>query len=161
MKLLIPHLVKQFRDLRNGHLWMGENFEVKLARLTPDQAFERPFGSLHSAAELLAHLTAWQRDALLKIREGKGRLQDRDAENWPEPETLKSRGWENILAEFDAVREELLSVLEGKDDRFLEQTYYDQDYQREYPYSFLVDGLLHHDLYHLGQLGIIIKSVTA
>lgn len=56
--------------------------------------------------------------------------------------------------------EAVLQVLEGKDDTFLEKTYYDQDFKGEYPYSFVLNGLMHHDLYHLGQLGMVVREVT-
>lgn len=159
-KMLIDHLISQFRDIRRGPLWMGENFETKLGRLNGETPFQRPEPGMHSAAEIVAHLTAWRRDALLKIETGWGRLRDSDAENWPTVAKLRDQGWEQILREFDESLEGVLTLLQQQDDAFLSETYYDQDYGREYEYAYLINGLLHHDLYHLGQLGVILRHLT-
>lgn len=138
---------------------MGENYATKLGRLSAEQAFEKPFGCLHSAAALLSHVTAWRKDALLKIATGKGRLRDADQANWLPEYRLREIGWSRIVSDFDQSLNDVLELLESREDTFLEETYYDQDYGGEYPYSYLVLGLLHHDLYHLGQLGLVVKSV--
>ncbi|WP_255420549.1 hypothetical protein [Aquimarina sp. AD10] len=39
----------------------------------------------------------------------------------------------------------------------MKKEYYDTDFKGNYEYSFLLNGMLHHDIYHLGQLGLIIK----
>lgn len=158
MKTLIDNLIRQFRDVRSGPLWMGESFQTKLDRLGGDAPFVRPEPGMHCAAEILAHLTAWRRDALLKIESGKGRLRDQDEENWPPVSQLREQGWATIIREFDESLEAVLELLSRREDAFLQETYYDQDYGREYPYAYLLYGLLHHDLYHLGQLGIILKK---
>ena len=161
MGILIENMVAQLREIRDGSLWMGDSYADKLKTLDAREAFRRPVEGMHSAAELLAHLTAWREDALLKIRTGKGRLRDRDAENWPEPASLADRGWEAVLKRFDDSLDQLLAELEGRDDTFLEATYYDQDYGGDFPYAFLLNGLLHHDLYHLGQLGLTLKFLKS
>lgn len=158
MKVLIENLIEQFTDVRRGKLWMGENYETKLSRLKGDLPFTRPEPGLHCAAEIVAHLTAWRRDALLKIETGKGRLRDHNVENWPSVAQLREIGWAQLLREFDQSLEAVLDLLRQRDDAFLTETYYDQDYGGDYPYSYLIQGLLHHDIYHLGQLGIILKK---
>ena len=140
---------------------MGENYETKLSRLQGDAPFTRPAADMHCPAEIVAHLTAWRRDALLKIETGRGRLRDSDGENWPPVAQLRERGWEQLLREFDESLEALLALLQQRDDAFLSETYYDQDYGGEFEYAYLICGLLHHDLYHLGQLGIILKNYQA
>ncbi len=159
VKTLIDNLIGQFRDIRSGPLWMGENYETKLSGIRDDMPFTRPGPGMHCPAEVLAHLTAWRRDALLKIENGKGRLRDHDTENWPAVAELREKGWAQILREFDESLEAVLDLLQQRDDAFLQESYFDQDYGGEYPYAYLVYGLLHHDLYHLGQLGIILKKV--
>jgi hypothetical protein len=159
MQVLIHNLIEQFSDVRRGKLWMGENFEAKLSRLSGDDPFTPFDPDTHCAAEIIAHLTAWRLDALLKIETGKGRLRDHEQENWPPMPLLREKGWAHILRDFDESLEALIGLLRQRDDTFLHQTYYDQDYGGEYPYAYLLYGLLHHDLYHLGQLGLILKKL--
>ena len=40
-------------------------------------------------------------------------------------------------------------------DSFLNDTYFDTDFNDYYPYRFVMKGMLEHDLYHLGQIGLL------
>ena len=138
---------------------MGDAFEKKINSITEEEAFSRPLPNLHSPAELIAHLTAWRKDAILKISQGTGKITDSSPENWPSNEELKNTGWRELIQNYLDSLTDLIRLLNDKDDSFLEQQYYDQDYQAQYHYAFLINGLLHHDLYHLGQLGMVIKLI--
>ena len=80
--------------------------------------------------------------------------------NWLPNEALKTKGWAQIKKEYDNTLNELIALLQDKDDAFLSKIYYDTDFKGDYPYSFLINGMLHHDVYHLGQLGMIIKLLN-
>ena len=153
-------IISQLKDIQNGKLWMGANFSSRLEKITDKEAFIQPVKNMHSVAELLSHLTAWRKDAILKIRTGAGKLTENQKENWPPAEELVQLGWAKVKSDYEQSLHELLNVLETKDDSFLEETYHDTDYKSEYTYRFLVQGLLHHDIYHLGQLGITIKYLN-
>ena len=66
-------------------------------------------------------------------------------------------GWDSIKSEYNRTLSELIDLLKSKDDEFLNELYYDTDFKGNYEYRFVINGMLHHDIYHLGQLGIIIK----
>ncbi len=138
---------------------MGDTFDKKINSITEKEAFIRPLPNLHSPAELIAHLTAWRRDAILKIRDGTGQLTDDSEQNWLGNDHLKKIRWSHLVWEYQDSLVELIELLRDKKDSFLEEQYQDQDYQGTYPYAFAINGLLHHDLYHLGQLGIVIKLI--
>ena len=157
MRQQLDHITRQLRDVQSGKLWMGKNYASRLKRITEQEAFVQPVGHMHSVAELLSHLTAWRKDALVKIQTGAGRLTDDQKENWMPVDALKTKGWSNVLADYEKSLDDLLAILNTKDDSFLDDIYYDTDYRAEFPYRFLLEGILHHDLYHLGQLGITIK----
>lgn len=156
---LLDHITQQLLAVQNGKLWMGDTFSKKISSLNEEEALIRPLPNLHSPAELIAHLTAWRKDALLKIRFGTGELMDDDENNWPGNEKLKEIGWPKILQEYQESLTELIGLLRDKQDAFLKEQYKDQDFKGMYDYSFVINGLLHHDLYHLGQLGIVIKLI--
>ena len=65
----------------------------------------------------------------------------------------------NIKSEYDKTLSELIELLKGKEDEFLDEQYYDTDFKGNFKYRFVINGMLHHDIYHLGQLGIIIKHL--
>jgi len=156
---VIDHVIKQLLEVQNGKLWMGDTFRKKIDSITKEEAFIRPLPTLHSVAELIAHLTAWKKDALFKIKNGKGQLTDDHEDNWPSNKELKKIGWHKLIKSYENSHSDLINLLQGKDDSFLQDQYEDQDFKGKFTYSFVIDGILHHDLYHLGQMGIVIKLI--
>ena len=157
MNTLITHLVQQLQDIQEGKLWMGDSYLRKLNKIDDSLVFERPLPDLHSIAEIYSHVTLWRKEAILKIKTGTGSKTDDCEENWLPLDKLKAKGWATIKDEYDSSLKELIQLLQQKEDSFLDELYYDTDFKGNYPYSFLINGMLHHDIYHLGQLGIIIK----
>ena len=115
---------------------------------------------MHSIAEIISHLTLRRKETLLKIKTGTGSKTDDCPENWLSNTQLEPLGWQHILTEYHQSLHEIIAILKTKQDAFLEETYYDTDFKGYYPYHFVINGMLHHDLYHLGQLGIIIKYLN-
>lgn len=140
---------------------MGESYDRKLQKINESLVFTRPKEDLHSVAEIYSHISFWRVEAILKIRTGKGSKTEEDEGNWLSNEELEKKGWPRIKSEYDSSLSELIDLLRGKDDSFLDEEYYDTDFIGTYKYSFLINGILHHDIYHLGQLGIIVKYLLA
>lgn len=158
-KKVINYIIQQLLEIQNGKLWMGENFEKKINSITEEEAFIKPSPIMHSVAELIAHLTAWSNDAILKIRNGIGELRDNSEQNWPDNNNLKESGWNTIIQNYQESLSQVIGLLKDKDDYFLKEKYYDQDFKGEFEYSFAIDGILHHNIYHLGQIGTVIKLI--
>lgn len=157
MKGLIENIIRQLEEVQNGKLWIGGSFNKKLNQVDENLAFVRPLKDLHSVAEIISHLTLWRKEAILKIKTGKGSKTDDCEENWFSNEKLKIQGWDSIRSHYDGSLSELIGLLKSKDDGFLDELYFDPDFKGNYPYRFVIEGMLHHDLYHLGQIGVIIK----
>lgn len=157
MKILIENIIAQLKEIQDGEIWAGKNFNEKISFITENDAFVRPIPNLHSVAEIISHLTVWRKETVLKIKTGKGSLTDDSEENWLSNDKLLKVGWNNLKIEFKNSMNELIGLLQTKEDSFLKEKYYDTDFKGNYEYRFLINGMLHHDIYHLGQLGIIIK----
>lgn len=157
MKTVLQNYIAQLQEIQEGMPWVGSTYTNMLQGINESQVFVRPLEGMHSIAEILSHCTFWRQEALLKIKTGKGSKTDASEENWGPLHQLKAKGWGIIKLEYDSSLTELLRILEQKNDNFLDQKYYDTDFKGTYTYLFLINGMLHHDIYHLGQLGIIIK----
>ena len=157
MRTELESLIQQYRDVQNGVLWMGANYLRRFNELDERDAFKRALPDLHSVAEILSHLTLWRRETILKIETGSGSKTDQCEENWLSNEKLLPLGWAQIRSDYDKSLEAIIDLLADKDDAFLDREYYDTDFKGHYPYRFVLQGMLHHDLYHLGQIGLILK----
>ena len=149
--LLIQNLVKQLQDVQDGDLWLDENFIKKIDTLTPEQALTRPIPDIHSVAEIVSHLSEWRRDCIRKLQGQKSTLTIESNENWRSNNELKQIGWKKLKDDFYASQYHLIRLIEIRDDAFLAQEC------GTYTFQALLEGMIHHDLYHLGQIGISIK----
>lgn len=64
--------------------------------------------------------------------------------------------WEKGLKEFDSVYKKIIKELKTKEDSFLDEKV---DY-RSYNFQFLLNGLVEHTIYHLGQIAFIHKLLN-
>ncbi|WP_067035439.1 DinB family protein [Allomuricauda sp. CP2A] len=157
MRVLNQEIIRQLQEIQEAKIWIGESFSKKLDMVDETEVFTRPLPELHSIAEIISHLTTWRKETILKIKTGKGSLTDNSKENWLTNDILIEVGWSEILKQYKDTLLELITILENKEDHFLAEKYYDNDFNGMYEYRFVLNGMLHHDIYHLGQLGIIIK----
>lgn len=152
--ILIKDIIRQLEDAESGDLWLDENFEKKLARVSDEEAFVRPLPELHSAAELLSHLIVWRRVNVRRMMGESLDMPDDHPDNWKSNELLKTHyTWKSLKEDFHASQQEVIAMLTGKDDSYLDtvSTHYGKTFK------YLLEGLIHHDMYHMGQLGITIK----
>ncbi len=158
---LICNYIKQLKEVQEKKIWIGENFHKKLSLINEENAFIRPLPNLHSVAEIISHLITWRKETILKLKTGDGKLTDDSEENWLSNEQLKKIGWNQLKLNYENTLIEIINILENKEDHFLGEQYYDTDFKGNYKYQFVIEGMLHHDLYHLGQLGIITKLLLS
>jgi len=156
-KVLITNMMQQLRDIESADLWIDENFEKKLTEVNEMTAFERPLPDMHSIAELMSHLIEWRKEVLSRLQGNPRGLEMTDTANWRTNTELAKKEWKNMLLEFHGTQQSIIYFLEGKDDVFLSTPYPYADPAFPHDYQYLVTGLIHHDLYHLGQMGITIK----
>ncbi len=160
MSKIIQVIVNQLESIHRGHNWFGQSYQTKLQDMDPAKYFERPQPGIHSVAELIAHATAWRKDAAIKIKSGKGVLTEASDKDWPDLELLKKKGWDDIYREYVESVDSLIGLLKSKEDSFLDEKYTDPEFDGEFPYSFAIHGIVQHDLYHLGQIGLVCKMLT-
>ena len=146
-----------FREIYDGNPWYGENIATKLDDLTDDIAFIRPVQNMHSVAEVVAHMTYWRQSLNSRLQNDasvKASVESED--NWKDIARLKARGWESVHRAFVASQEVLINLLSQQSDDMLDQVYADGR-----TYDYLIRGVLYHDVYHLGQIGLIRKLASA
>jgi len=159
--VILNQIAEQLQNIQNEELWMGQNFAEKFAQINEEEAFTVYKPGMNTIAQIVAHLIAWKEDAILKIRNGIGELMDDHDKNWPDNETLKKLGWKKLQADFEDIHQRIMKELSGKNDQLLQMTYHDQDYKKEFNMNFMLQGLIHHDVYHLGQIGLITRMVKS
>jgi uncharacterized damage-inducible protein DinB len=157
MSSIVKNIIIQLKEIHQGKPWIGSTFSSKLNPVDENEYFKRPIEGLHSVAEIISHLTLGQDEAVLKIKTGKGSKTDDCKENWLPNDKLNLMGWDKIKLSQDQTLSNLIELLRFENDDFLDQKYFDPDFKDYYTYDWLLNGMIKHDAYHLGQIGIVIE----
>ncbi len=154
-QILIRNLIRQLNEIQDGSRWFDQFIKDKINPLTAVDAFVRPLPQLHSVAEHISHMLEWRKECLLRFTGQRTDLMN-SAEDWKDNHTLSIIGWEPLKQQFFESTTIFIQLLQDKDDHFLETIFLDTDYN----YHYLVEGIIQHDLYHLGQIGLTIKLLN-
>jgi uncharacterized damage-inducible protein DinB len=151
-KVLINNIIRQLNEIQEGSLWFDQNFKDKLDSISEPDALTRPMPQIHSVAEHVSHMLEWRKECILRYKGLKTELMNSPA-NWKGNVELSKLGWTNLKNALYNSRVELIDLLANQDDTYLDTKFLDTDYN----FHYLIEGIIQHDLYHLGQIGITIK----
>lgn len=150
------YYIHQLEQLFTGGSWQGETFTEKLKNVNEELAFEQPVKGVHSIAEIVWHCIYW-RTVFIKCMEGNFSYRNETIEelNFLDISALKQKGWKKIIAEFNNTRQRLIDLLGSIPDDFLLK-----EYRESHNLEYLAEGIVQHDLYHLGQIGLVKKILA-
>jgi uncharacterized damage-inducible protein DinB len=154
-QVLIKNILRQLNEIHDGSLWFDQCFKEKIDKLPEAEALIRPIPQVHSVAEHISHILEWRKECLLRF---KGQRTDfmNSADDWKGDIELKKIGWVNLRNLFYESTVTLINALQNKDDTYLDIKFLDTDYN----FHYLIEGIIKHDLYHIGQIGITIKLLN-
>lgn len=147
--------VNHFKEVYNGNPWYGETIASKLNGIANDLAFVRPMEDVHSIAEVVAHMTYWRKSLIGRLNKDESFNASVESEdNWRDPSLLRQEGWDKVRADFEASQEAVVEALSRQPATILET-----EYSEGYTFEYLIQGVIDHDIYHLGQIGLIRKII--
>lgn len=149
----INKYILQLEQLYHGGSWQAESFTEKLKGIDEATAFAAPVPGVHSVGEVIWHCIYW-RTVLIKRFQGNHTYREETMQNlnFVPADELKKKGWETLKAEFEKSQGELIGLLRANNDSFLLE-----EYQPGYSYDHHLEGIVQHDIYHLGQIGLILR----
>ena len=152
----LKHWINQFQSIYNGPNWIGDSILSVVNDLPAQIAFKKPPGNRHSIAEILKHMMVWK--YLLVNRLSGDNIYDVDQEESFDTGIYgeaTSEAFKKLLSDIDDCQRELISLLEKTKPEVLMNDVAGRNYNMQY----LVDGVLQHDIYHLGQLAFLKKQI--
>lgn len=150
--VLINNLIRQLNEIQEGSLWFDQSFKDKFDHLSESEALTRPMPEIFSVAEHVSHMLAWRKECVLRFNGIKTELMN-SPDDWKSTNELSTLGWTNLKNALYNSRAELIDLIADRDDTYLDTKFQDT----EYNYHYLIEGIIQHDLYHLGQIGVTIK----
>ena len=148
-------LQDQLIDAYQGEPWFGRNARQLLGDVDKEAAFVKLNGQ-HSIVELVWHMITW-REFTINCLEKSSEYDLKHFENldWRQLDHDDKSLWKQGLDILDATQNRLINVLQQQDDAILEQNVS----ERAYNYRKLINGIIQHDIYHLGQIAYINKQI--
>ena len=149
---LINNFIRQLKELQEGSLWFDQSLKDKLENLTESTAFARPHPAVHCVAEHVAHMLEWRKECIERVKGGYTDLMN-SAADWQAITALRAIGWTELKRLLYQSTTDMIALIEAKEDIYLDTPFLDT----EYTYKYLVEGIIEHDIYHLGQIGVTLR----
>lgn len=151
----IQYIIKSFENTLSGQPWFGRAVYEILGEVDEAKANTKPNGSDHSMIVLLWHMNTWAEFVL-------GSLENRSAEemkaieanDWREIDP-KVHTWKKGMGQLKATHTKIVEILNTKDDSLLNEIVP----TRKFNYRFMLNGLIQHNIYHLGQVAYVKKML--
>lgn len=143
-----------------GDPWHGSNVEQLLRGVSADDAAKRPVPGAHTMWELVLHMTGWAREVRERL-EGHTAQQPSEGDWPPMGPTTEDRWLEAKKSLLDA-HNQLTAAIVALDARSLDEPVRDfRDNALGVGLSryLTLHGLVHHTVYHAGQLAILKRAL--
>ncbi len=145
----IQHILSLLKSTFEKNAWYGPSVKEVLNDITPEQATHQ-INNTHSIIELVAHMTAW-RIFVVKKLEGDTEYKVSDEVNFPKPSN-----WEVAIQNLNESQAKSVGAIQQFDSSLLHYPVPNSSYG--YTFFTLLHGIIHHDVYHIGQIALIKKS---
>jgi len=153
----IQYIIKTFESTLSGQPWFGRAVYEILVEADESKVHTKPNGTEHSMIELLWHMNTWAAFTLAALENRSiEEMKAIEANDWREID-LKIHTWQKGLDQLKATHKRIVELLNQKtDDTFLK----DIVPLRKYNFRFLLNGLIQHNIYHLGQVAYLKKMLA-
>jgi uncharacterized damage-inducible protein DinB len=152
------NLSQKLLTVWNGEPWYGSSSSTILAGVTAAEALAHPLPGAQSIWETLLHITAWTEETTSRMNGGESKQPARG--DWPPVSGSTQDEWIAAQAELLAARKALLESI----DKAHEESLFLQVPKAAgagATRAQTVNGLADHDVYHLGQIALLKKSLKS
>lgn len=154
MNLEVKEIIKELKRVYNGSPWLGNSIKSVLEGIDEKTAFKQALPNVNTIASLVSHMIGW-RLLLLKRLEGDENHAVKQKQTFDfsgygeEPQII----WDSLILELESNQNRIINLLEQKEDLFLKE----KVANKRFTYKHLINGIIQHDIYHMGQIAILKK----
>lgn len=154
---MLKSFSEQLGLIYDGDPWYGPSIRSVFESVSEEYLYESPDKTTHSIAELIAHMIAWRKFVVDKLSEQPiPPPRQEQTFDWRLLAKKKKNALEVMHHTFDTSQQDLLQQLNRQDDGILRK----EVPGKPYSFHYLLQGVVHHDLYHLGQIVYIQRMLT-
>jgi len=151
-------LVKEFEDILSGGPWYGDPIYKILDRITFDSAYEKPIPAAHNVAEILLHMLSWTEEVMDRMN---GMTASTPSSgDWPDPGAPDEQKWQLWVEDLKLVNFNLIKIIRDFPDEQWDDKIDDKRGYEPTTYEELIHGFFQHQIYHAGQIALLVKMVN-
>ena len=158
----IVRIIDQLDREHAGDPWHGSPLRQILEGIDHREAAHRPLPDGHTIWELVLHMISWKNEVRRRIA-GAPAATPLEGD-WPTPPRATPESWQDTLAALEASHRSLVSsVASLPEDKLFQPTNDPRDRESGagVDHYVLLHGIVQHDVYHAGQIGILKKAGMA
>ena len=143
-------------DHQPGEAWHGPATLGLVQDLSAAEAAKKPIPGVHSIWELVLHIANWNEIVARRLAGEKveGKL---DTEyDWPKGAGGEEQAWKDAVARLKRSYDTLHNAILAASDEKLAQS----AVNRKHSNYVLLHGIIHHIVYHTGQIGMLRKALA-
>ena len=149
------YIIKSFQSTLSGQPWFGRAVYEILGEVDESKANTKPNGTEHSMLDLIWHMNTWAEFALGSLEnKSNEEMKQIEANDWREIDP-KTHTWKKGVEQLKTTHDEIIALLNQKDDDMLGVIVP----TRKFNFRFMLNGLVQHNIYHLGQIAYIKKML--
>ena len=147
----IARIVEQLKQVHEGEAWHGPSVGEALEGVSAAGAAKRPIAKGHNIREIVHHVRVT--DALVRAHvTGEAAAEEAD---WPSVTEASEADWRAAIDTLKAAQRALREAVS----RLPEARLHENIPGKGHSYWYELLGVLHHDLYHAGQISLLKKGL--
>ena len=146
-------LSKLFSDLFEGSPWIDINIMSTLGEISAKEAATKIFPNFNSIWEIVNHVASWRETVLKRI--GGEEVEAPEDNYFSYIRDRAEPSWQTSKDRLHNTEEEWLKAIKKMKKKDLQQVYD----ASPFTINELVNGILQHDAYHLGQIRLLAKMI--
>jgi uncharacterized damage-inducible protein DinB len=150
-------LINELEKVLSGRPWYGSSIYSILDQVTFESAYEKT-GHAHTIAEIILHMLSWTEEVMDRLNEKPAGLPL--SGDWPETGDPDEQKWKLWIDDLKLVNVNLIKTIQD----FPEDKWDDPiiDTRGDRPvvtYKELIYGFIQHQVYHSGQIALLIRII--
>ena len=138
-----------------GEPWFGRNIQAILKEINEEIASQKPNGQ-HSILELLYHMINWRLFTINRLEKSSATVKSFEENDWQVLDHQDKSLWQKGIDQLNDTQQRLLNLINTMKDEDLQSPVHERDYENR----TLINGIIQHDIYHLGQIAYIKKMLS-
>ena len=146
-------IIECLHESFEGKPWYGNSLSTYLQEIHADM-LNFSIGGGHSIGQIIEHMIYWRELVTKRLKNHtEVIIGDDSGSEWP-CKTYPAEMKNTFFAQIRATQKELILNIERSDESLLNKTVPGKDYT----FTYLIKGVIDHDIYHLGQLYYLISA---